>query len=91
VALADAVAEAFIDSGGGISDRYLRYLTQVSDKPITFKSKQRTPSLEMLDKLITGLRHFTDEEITLDNIVEYVAKSDFQPAKPREEQTTRPH
>jgi hypothetical protein len=91
VALADAVAEAFIDSGKGVSDRCVHYLTHISDRAMTFKGKQRTPSLEMLDKLITGLRYLTGEEITLDHLIEYVTEGDMPSVALPEEQPTSPH
>jgi hypothetical protein len=75
-ALADVVADVFIDSGKGVSDRYLRYLTY-SSKANASKAGQRTPSLEMLDRLIIALRHMTGEEITFDDLIECVSESEI--------------
>jgi hypothetical protein len=75
VALADVVADVFIDSGKGVSDRYLRYLTY-SSKADASKPGQRTPSLEMLDRLIIALRYMTGEQITFDDLIECVTESE---------------
>jgi hypothetical protein len=51
VDLADAIADVLVESKEGISDRYLRYITQNTD-PLTPDNRQRKPSL------VVELTHF---------------------------------
>jgi hypothetical protein len=80
VALADAVAEVFIESGQGVSERHLRYVTKNTD-PITQENRQRNPSLVMLGRIIEGLRYLTGEDVDISDVLEYIGRTP-QPKQP---------
>jgi len=69
--LADAIADAFIESGQSVSERHLRYIAGNTD-PITPESQLRKPSLVMLGLVITGLRRLTNEPVNVNDVLEYV-------------------
>ena len=70
-ALADAIAESFIDSGQSVSERYLRYIASNTER-ITPENQLRKPSLIMLGFVITGLRRLTHEPVAVSDVLEYV-------------------
>ena len=70
--LADAIADALIESGVTVSERYLRYLVQ-NNKPLTEDNSLRKPSLVMLGFILTGLRRLTGEDVGISDVLEYQA------------------
>ena len=70
--LADAIADALIESGVTVSERYLRYLVQ-NNKPLTEDNSLRKPSLVMLGFILTGLRRLTGEDVGVGDVLEYQA------------------
>lgn len=73
-ALADAIAESFIDSGKSVSDRYLRYIASNTEQ-ITPDNPLRKPSLVMLGLIIAGLRQLTDEPVGVGDVLGYVPEN----------------
>ncbi len=71
VDLADAIADVLVESSEGISDRYLRYITQNTD-PLTPDNRQRKPSLVVLGFIMKGLRQLTGEDIDISDLIEYL-------------------
>ena len=70
--LADAIADALIESGVTVSERYLRYIVQ-NNAPLTEDNPLRKPSLVMLGFILTGLRRLTGEDVGVDDVLEYQA------------------
>ena len=73
-ALADAIAESFIDSGKSVSDRYLRYIASNTEQ-ITPDNPLRKPSLVMLGLIIAGLRQLTEGPVGVGDVLEYVPEN----------------
>lgn len=80
--LADAIADALMESGDVVSERYLRYLSQNSE-PLTPSNHRRKPSLVMLGFIIGGLRRLTGKEVGVGDVVEYLA-NDGGASEPQE-------
>jgi hypothetical protein len=72
VALADAIAEAFIETGEDVSERHLRYVVKNTEL-IARKKGQHNPSLVMLGYIIEGLRHLTGEKVEVSDVLEFVS------------------
>lgn len=69
--LADAIADALIETGQTVSERHLRYVASNTD-PITAENPKRKPSLVMLSLIIAGLRQLTGKNVTVQDVLEYV-------------------
>ena len=68
------LADALIESGVTVSERYLRYLVQ-NNKPLTEDNSLRKPSLVMLGFILTGLRQLTGEDVGVSDVLEYQVAS----------------
>lgn len=69
IALADAIADALIDSGESVTERHIRNITQ-NTEPIT-RSSLHKPSLVVLGFIIKGLRRLTSENVEVSDVLEY--------------------